>query len=68
MTKRVRLVDLAPAARMHAVIAKGADGFGVAVLHAGEAIAFLTPAQAEEDGKRFLELARLARRPGSLPA
>lgn len=66
MTKLTRLVDDASPVLM-ACVAKGSEGFGVAVLHAGEAIAFMTPAQAEREAKRLRELARLARNPGKCP-
>jgi hypothetical protein len=56
------LDDAAP--QLMAVVARGANGFGVAVLHDGEAIAFLTPRQAEADGRQLLELAKIARNPG----
>lgn len=64
--QHVRLTDNAPPVLL-AVVAKGADGFGVAVLHGGEAVAFLTPKQAESEGRRLIELAKLARNPGKCP-
>lgn len=68
MTSTVaRLVDDAPR-QLAIVIARGADEFGIAVLHGGEAVAFLTPAQAEADADTLRELARVARRPGACPA
>lgn len=50
--------------QLNAVLARGSKGFGIVVLHAGEAIAFLTPHQAEADARQLLELAKLARNPG----
>ena len=50
------------------VTARGEDEWGVAVLHGGEAIAFLTPAQAERDARAMRDAARLARNPGKCPA
>jgi antitoxin (DNA-binding transcriptional repressor) of toxin-antitoxin stability system len=61
-----RLVDDAPD-ELAAVVARGEAGWGVALLHGGECVAFLTPAQAEAEAKRLRDLARLARRPGKLP-
>jgi hypothetical protein len=59
------LDDAAP--QLQVVLARGANGFGVAVLHGAEAIYFLTPQQAEADGRQLLELAKLARNPGKCP-
>lgn len=66
MTRDHRLVDGAPAA-LCAVVARGAISIGVAVLHGGQAVAFMTPAQAESQGRRLLELAKIARNPGKPP-
>lgn len=60
------VVDGSPS-ELAIVIARGESDHGVAVLHGGECVAFLTPAQAEADAKRLRDLARLARRPGKLP-
>lgn len=56
------LDDAAP--QLSTCLARGAAGWGVAVLHGGEAIYFLSPKQAEADGKQLLEFAKLARNPG----
>lgn len=66
MSKLERIVDDAPPVLM-AVVAKGADAFGVAVLHGGEAVAFLSPRQARSESKRLKELAWLAENPGKCP-
>lgn len=66
MSRISRLVEDAPNV-LHAVVARGSEAFGVAVLHAGEAVAFLTPEQAEKQGRHLIELAKLARKPGSCP-
>lgn len=57
------LVDEA-APQLTAILARGANGWGVCVMHNAEAIAFLSPKQAEADGRQLLELAKLARNPG----
>jgi hypothetical protein len=60
-----RVVDRAPPS-LNLMVARGAGGFGVAQLHGGEAIAFLSPEQARAEAMRLLDLATLASRPGQL--
>jgi hypothetical protein len=60
------LVDTAPR-ELAIIIARGSDDFGIAVLHAGEAVAFLTPAQAESEAAELRRLAAVCRRPGKVP-
>jgi hypothetical protein len=60
------LVDAAPR-ELNIMIAQGSAAFGVAVMHGGEAIAFLTPAEAEEKARELIEYAKVCRRPGSCP-
>lgn len=52
---------------LHVMVARGADGFGVAVMHGEEAIAFLSPQDAMTKGEELIRYAKLARKPGSLP-
>jgi hypothetical protein len=68
MTERRRIASVVAGApsELAIVVARGADAFGIAVLHAGECVAFLTPAQAEADADRLRTMAKLARRPGKL--
>lgn len=63
--KRGELFTHAPAA-LNLMVARGANGFGVAQLHGGEAIAFLSPEQARTEALRLLDLAKVASRPGQL--
>lgn len=69
MTEHRRLtsvVDGAPS-ELAIVVARGAGSFGVAVLHAGECVAFLTPEQAEADAAELRRMAKIARNPGKCP-
>jgi hypothetical protein len=64
---RIARITDGAASELAIVAARGAEDWGVAVLHGGEAVAFLTPAQARADAARLEQMAWLCENPGKCP-
>lgn len=52
---------------LETIVARGVEGFGVVVFHGAEAIAFLSPDDADAKAAELVKLATLARNPGKCP-